>query len=108
MYEEVEFDTSDHYTEIRCNDEEQSDRQLLDFKTKFHLFNENPSSQNESYSEQSEDLQEVETDSPIEYDKIFLAKNTISDNTEIAKKTTDSKVKEGKKSLKNLRPLPVK
>ena len=105
VYEEpeVEYDTCNHYTEIRFNDEEQSDKELLDFKTELELFNENPSSQKESYSEQKEDRQEVETDSPIEYGKIFLAKNTISDNTEIAKKSPDpSKVEDGKELIEKL------
>ena len=43
MYEEVESDTSDQYTGIPFNDEKQSDQKLLDFKTEFELFNENPS-----------------------------------------------------------------
>ena len=79
---------SDLYTEIRFDDEEESDQEM-DFRKEFELFNEDSTPQIEHPSEQMEKISEDDSYSPVEYDKIFLAKTTLPDGTGIIKKLSD-------------------
>ena len=71
-----------------------------DFRKEFELFNEDSTSQNEHPSEQMEEISEDDSYSPVEYDKIILAKTTLPDETGIIKKLPDpSKIKDAKQVI---------
>ena len=89
---------SDHYTEIPSYQEEETSEQYFDPISEFELFNENrPPDLNfdELYIDQT-NTTDSEYRFPLEYDKLFLVKNsTCIDKTEVAKKFPENpKIKE--------------
>ena len=97
LYEEIEFDTSDHYIEIQFDNEEETNDELLDFKTELELFNKNFLPQHKNCIDESQGMPRDETYSSIEYEKIFPAKNFLPENTEIARNLSYTlKIKDAK------------
>ena len=87
--EQEEDEMSDHYTEIPSYKEKEKSEQYFDPISEFELFNENQPSDlnfNELYIDQN-NTTDSEYRFPLEYDKVFLLKNsTCIDKTELAKK----------------------
>ena len=87
--EQEEDETSDHYTEIDSYPDEGITVQNFDPISEFELFNENQSPEldfDKLYIDQT-NTTDSEYRFPLEYDKVFLVKNsTCIDKTELAKK----------------------
>ena len=86
--EQEEDETSDHYTEIDSYTDERITEQNFDPISEFELFNENQSPEldfDKLYIDQT-NTTGSEYRFPLEYDKVFLVKNsTCIDKTELAK-----------------------
>ena len=104
--EQEEDEKSDHYTEIDSCPDEGITEQNFDPISEFELFNENQSPEldfDKLYIDQTNT-----TDSdyrfPLEYDKVFLVKNsTCIDKTELAKKLPENpKIKDARELIDKL------
>ena len=98
---------SDHYTEIRSYQEEETSEQYFDPVSEFELFNKNqPSDLNfdELYIDQN-NTTDSEYRFPLEYDKVFLVNNsTCIDKTELAKKIPEKpKIKDARGPIDKLK-----
>ena len=89
LSEQEDDEMSDHYTEITSYKEEETSEEYFDPISEFELFNENQLPDlnfDELYIDQN-NTTDSEYRFPLEYDKVFLVKNsTCIDKTELAKK----------------------
>ena len=104
--EQAEDEMSDHYTEIPSYQEEETSEQYFDPISEFELFNENqPSDLNfdELEIDQNNTI-ESEYRFPLEYDKVFLVKNsTCIDKTELTENFPENpKIKDARELIYKL------
>ena len=91
----------DHYTEIPSYQEEETSEQYFDPISEFELFNE---SQPPDLIFDETNTPESEYRFPLEYDKVFLVKNSICiDKTELSKKIPENpKIKDARELIDKL------
>ena len=97
---------SDHYTEIPSYQEEETSEQYFDPISEFELFNENqlPDLNFDELCIDQNNTTDSEYRFPLEYDKVFLVKNsTCIDKTELAKKIPENtKIKDARELIDKL------
>ena len=104
--EPEEDETSDHYTETLFHQEEETSEQYFDPTSEFELFNENelPDLNFDGLYIDQNNITDSENRFPLEYDKVFLMKNsTCIDKTELAKEFPENtKIKDARKIIDKL------